>query len=266
MTPRLIVTDLDGTLLDADHDLTADTIATLRKLSEQGHHLAFASGRHFRDMLVFRERLGVPVHVISTNGAYLHDHDDGLVAARHVDRELVRDLIALPRQAGVRLNLYHDDEWLIDAEAPHLLALHAHTGFGYRVAEPDELDGERVGKVLYIGEPQHVAALETEIRRRHGERLHLTYSMETSLEIMAGGVNKGTALASLLDALGLEAEACLAFGDNLNDVEMLTLAGEAHVMANAHPELRGRVPKARLIGHHTNGAVAKWLHERFKLS
>jgi hydroxymethylpyrimidine pyrophosphatase-like HAD family hydrolase len=151
MTPRLIVTDLDGTLLDADHDLAPDTIATLRTLSEQGHHLAFASGRHFRDMLVFRERLGVPVHVISTNGAYLHDHDDGLVAARHVDHELARDLIALPRQAGVRLNLYHDDEWLIDAEAPHLLALHAHTGFGYRVAEPGELDGERVGKVLFIG-------------------------------------------------------------------------------------------------------------------
>lgn len=265
MTPHLIVSDLDGTLLGADHDLDPDTVETLRALAEAGHHLAFASGRHYRDMLAYRERLGVPVHLISTNGAYLHGPDDRLLVARHLEAGLARELIALERHHGVRLNLYREDDWLIDAEAPELLALHAHTGFGYRVADPETLDGEGVGKVLYIGEPHQVAELETVIRARHGERLHLTYSMATSLEIMAGGVNKGTALASLLDTLGLAPEACLAFGDNLNDTEMLRLAGEAHLMANAHPDLPGRVPAAKPIGHHAQAAVATRLRERFGL-
>ncbi|TLF51899.1 Cof-type HAD-IIB family hydrolase [Halomonas urmiana] len=265
MTPRLIVSDLDGTLLGADHDLHPTTVETLRALAGRGHHLAFASGRHFRDMQRFRERLGVPVHVISTNGAYLHDPEDRLVASRHLDASLARELIALPRHPEVRLNLYHDDEWLIDAEAPGLLALHAHTGFGYRVADPAERHGEGVGKVLYIGDPGEVRRLEATIRARHGERLHLTYSMDTSLEIMAGGVNKGTALATLLDSLGLGREDCLAFGDNLNDTEMLTLAGEAHVMANAHPALADRVPEAAGIGHHDRQGVAERLRARFDL-
>ncbi|GHE20069.1 Cof-type HAD-IIB family hydrolase [Halomonas urumqiensis] len=265
MTPRLIVSDLDGTLLDADHDLAPDTVETLRALSAQGHHLAFASGRHFLDMQAFRERIGVPVHVISTNGAYLHDPEGQLVTARHLEVELARELIARPRHPDVRLNLYRDDDWLIDAEAPELLALHGHTGFGYRVACAEELDGIGVGKVLYIGEPSEVNALERAINAEYGEQLHLTYSMTTSLEIMAGGVNKGAALAALLESLGVAPEHCLAFGDNLNDTEMLNLAGEAHVMANAHPALGERVPGGRRIGHHAEGAVAAWLRERFEV-
>jgi Cof subfamily protein (haloacid dehalogenase superfamily) len=266
MTPRLIVSDLDGTLLGADHDLADQTLDTLRDLAERGHHLAFASGRHFRDMLVFRERLGVPVHVISTNGAYLHDPDDRLVTARHLDADLARALIDLPRPASVRLNLYREHDWLIDAEAPQLMALHAHTGFGYRVAEAHELDGEGVGKVLFIGDPAEVQRLEARVREHHGDTdLHLTYSTASSLEIMGGGVNKGAALAALLASLGLTTADCLAFGDNLNDIEMLSLAGEAHVMANAHPELADRVPAAMPIGHHAQCAVARRLRERFGL-
>lgn len=265
MLPHLIVSDLDGTLLGADHDLHADTIATLRALAEQGHHLAFASGRHYRDMLAFRERLGVPVHMISTNGAYLHAPDDQLLHARHLATEHARELTALSRPAGVRLNLYQDDEWLIDAPAPELLALHAHTGFGYRVVDPALLDGQGVGKVLYIGDPEHLAELEADILERLGEQLHVTYSMTNSLEVMAGGVNKGAALSALLSSLGVDRQRCLAFGDNLNDSEMLTVAGEAHVMANAHPALAGRVPMARRIGHHAESAVARQLQERFCL-
>ncbi|MDR5905008.1 Cof-type HAD-IIB family hydrolase [Franzmannia qiaohouensis] len=265
MPPHLIVSDLDGTLLGADHDLHPDTVDTLRALAERGHHLAFASGRHYRDMLAFRERLGVPVHLISTNGAYLHAPDDQLLHARHLAAEHARQLIALERPAEVRLNLYQDDEWLIDAPAPGLLALHAHTGFGYRVVEPALLDGQGVGKVLYIGDPAHLAELEAGIAARIGDQLHVTYSMANSLEVMAGGVNKGQALLALLERLGVAPEACLAFGDNLNDTEMLSVAGEAHVMANAHPGLAGRVHGARVIGHHADTAVARLLRDRFAL-
>lgn len=262
MSPQLIVTDLDRTLLNADHDLDPRTIETFQALAERGHHLAIASGRHYRDILPLRERLGVAAHIISTNGAYLHGPDDAVLASQHVPEALARELIALERPAGMRLNLYRDDDWLIDAPAPELLALHAHTGFGYRVADPDEFDGIGVGKVLFMGEPASLAAIEEAVEARYGAALHLTYSLPGSLEIMAGGVNKGTALARLLKRLGLSPEACLAFGDNLNDTEMLELAGQAFVMDNAHPALPGRVPRATRIGHHDDAAVAMTLRER----
>jgi hydroxymethylpyrimidine pyrophosphatase-like HAD family hydrolase len=107
--------------------------------------------------------------------------------------------------------------------------------------------------------------MEAQVRERHGDRLHVTYSTANALELMAGGVNKGSALASLLSRLSLGPEDCLAFGDNLNDSEMLALAGEAHIMANAHPELSSRVPGARSIGHHAENGVAECLRRRFSL-
>ncbi len=266
MQPHLIVTDLDNTLLNAEHDLDELTIETFQALADRGHHLALASGRHFHDIAVFRQRLGVPAYILSTNGAHLYAPDDSLIAEQWVPAELVRALIELPRDAEIRLNLYTGDEWLIDAPAPDLMALHAHTGFGYRVADLTAHDGTGVGKVLCIGDPAALAALEQRINDTLGARLHVTYSMANSLEIMAEGVNKGATLERLLARLEIPIDRCLAFGDNLNDAEMLALAGHGFFMENAHPELAGRIPGAVRIGHHHPSGVAQRLREFFELS
>ncbi|WP_136067181.1 HAD family hydrolase [Modicisalibacter radicis] len=266
MDPHLIVTDLDNTLLNARHDLDALTIETFQVLAAQGHHLALASGRHFHDIRAFRRRLGVPAYILSTNGAHLYAPDDSLIAEQWLPAELVQALVELPRDAGIRLNLYTGDEWLIDAPAPELLALHAHTGFRYRVEDLEVHDGRGVGKVLCIGDPKALAVLEQRINDSLGTRLHVTYSMADSLEIMAEGVNKGATLERLLAHLDLPAERCLAFGDNLNDAEMLALAGHGFIMENAHPDLPGRIPGAMRIGHHHPSGVAQRLREHFKLS
>ncbi|WP_085917376.1 Cof-type HAD-IIB family hydrolase [Halomonas sp. CSM-2] len=265
MTPRLIVSDLDGTLLGSDHRLHDETVDVLRQLHGQGHHVALASGRHYHDMRVFRDQLAIPAHLISTNGAYVHDPQDTLLAANHVAPEHAQTLIDLPRPPQVRLNLYRESGWHIDAEAPHLLSLHASTGFRYDVVPPAQMDTNGVGKVLYLGDPAALKRLEAQAQEAHGDALHITYSTVDSLEIMARGVNKGVALSSLLERLGLTVADCLAFGDNLNDTEMLDLAGEAQVMANAHPALSDRVTGAKRIGHHGEAAVAQWLRERFAL-
>ncbi|ABE58583.1 MULTISPECIES: Cof-type HAD-IIB family hydrolase [Chromohalobacter] len=266
MQPHLIVTDLDNTLLNAEHDLDELTIETFQALAARGHHLALASGRHFHDITAFRRRLGVPAYIMSTNGAHLYGPDDSLIAEQWVPAELVRALVELPRGADIRLNLYTGEEWLIDASAPELKALHAHTGFHYRVADLEAHDGRGVGKVLCIGDPEALAALEQSITETLGTRLHMTYSMAHSLEIMAEGVNKGATLERLLAHLGLPAARCLAFGDNLNDAEMLALAGHGFVMENAHPDLPRRVPDAIRIGHHHPNGVAWQLRDFFSLA
>ncbi|KXS38376.1 HAD family hydrolase [Modicisalibacter tunisiensis] len=265
MDSHLIVTDLDNTLLDDTHALDRFTIDTFRELDARGHHIALASGRHYHDIAAFRRHLGVPAYILSTNGAHLYAPDDTLIAEQWVPAAQVRRLVDMPREADVRLNFYTRDAWLIDAPAPELLVLHASTGFGYRVADLAAHDGEGVGKVLCIGRPESLARLEAAIRDALGEALHVTYSMADSLEIMAAGVNKGTALQRLLAHLALPAERCLAFGDNLNDTEMLALAGHAFVMDNAHPALTGHVPHAERIGHHHPDGVARRLRDFFAL-
>lgn len=265
MTPRLIVSDLDGTLLGSDHRLHADTIEVLRTLVKHGHQLVLASGRHYIDMRVFRDQLAVPAHLISSNGAYTHDPDDQLLDANHVDPQQAAFLIQLPRPDSVRLSLYLDDAWYIDAESPSHLEMHAATGFVYQVVPPEKMPTEGIGKILYGGHPDVLFKIETAIREFSDGSLHVTYSTSDSLEIMAGGVNKGVALSALLKRISIAPEHCLAFGDNLNDVEMLSLVGEPHFMLNSHPEMAGHLSAARQIGHHGEAAVAVLLRERFGL-
>ena len=265
MTPRLIVSDLDGTLLGRDHRLHADTIDVLRTLVKQGHHLVLASGRHYADMRVFRDQLDVPAHLISSNGAYTHDPNDQLLDANHIAPQQAAALIKLLRPDSVRLSLYMDSAWYIDAEAPSYLEMHAATGFAYQVVPPEQMPTQGIGKILYGGAPDELAKIETLIREFSDDSLHVTYSTSDSLEIMAGGVNKGTALSALLKRIAVAPENCLAFGDNLNDVEMLSLVGEAHFMINSHPEMAGRLSAAKQIGHHGEAAVAQLLRERFGL-
>ncbi|WP_342594007.1 Cof-type HAD-IIB family hydrolase [Salinicola lusitanus] len=265
MSQYLIASDLDNTLLNAEHRVDALTRDTLRTLSARGHVIALASGRHYHDIAAIRRQLDIPAWIISSNGAHVHDAEDGVVSDTLVPTALVRALVDLPRPASVRLNLYTRDRWLIDAEAPELLPLHAMTGFTYQVDEMDDLDNEHVGKVLYIGEPALLKPLELILRERHGEALHITYSAANSLEIMQRGVNKATALSRALKALDLPTGRALAFGDNFNDVEMLTLAGHAYVVSNAHPAVIDQLPHATTIGAHHESAVAHALREFFAL-
>ncbi|MGC3874016.1 Cof-type HAD-IIB family hydrolase [Halomonas sp. GXIMD04776] len=265
MSPHLIVSDLDNTLLNAEHTLDPLTIETFQALAARGHYLALASGRHFHDIREFRRRLGVEAYILSANGAHLYAPNDALIAEQWVPGEQVRELIRMPRDTDIRLNLYTVDDWLIDAPAPQLLALHAHTGFGYQVADLHAHDGEGVGKVLFIGDPEKIAALEAGIHTGMSSSLHVTYSMANSLEIMAEGVHKGGALKRLLRHLDLPPSSCLAFGDNLNDAEMLSIAGQGFVMANAHPELSRRVPQATRIESNRQSGVARRLRLHFDL-
>ncbi|MCM2971215.1 Cof-type HAD-IIB family hydrolase [Larsenimonas suaedae] len=263
MTPQLIVTDLDNTLLDSQHALDPLTVETFQALEAKGHHLAIASGRHVEDIREVRRQLGVSAHIISTNGAYLHAPDDQLVFERPLDAALASALIGeLDVPGDVRVNVYTADHWWIDAESPNLLAFHESTGFSYRVGDLAALEGQHVGKVFFIGEPRLLAALETELRARFEAQVHITYSLPNSLEVMAKGATKGSALEALLDRLSLPASACLAFGDNLNDYEMLSVAGQAHLVSNAHPHLFTALPEVTVIGDHSDAAVARTLKAR----
>ncbi|WP_110687955.1 HAD family hydrolase [Salinicola aestuarinus] len=266
MRQHLIVSDLDSTLLNAEHRIDDLTRETLRKLSAQGHVIALASGRHYRDIALFRRRLEIPAWLISSNGAYVHDPEDNLVSEALVPPTQAEALTALPRPRDVRLNLYTRERWLIDAEAPALLKLHATTGFTYEVADlAAAAVGEPVSKVLYIGEPSALAPIEQTLRERFAESLHVTYSAADSLEIMGQGVNKAMALTRVLAALDMEPTQTLAFGDNFNDVEMLTLSGHAFVVDNAHPRVIDQLPQATRIGAHNELGVARALRAFFDL-
>ena len=168
----------------------------------------------------------------------MHAPDDTRIYADDLPPAAVRRLVQ-PEIAGahgrVIVNLFADQEWLIDREAPELLRHHQDSGFSYDVTDLQRHDGAGIAKALYIGETADLAAVAANLQREFGDALYVTYSLADCLEVMTSNVSKGRALKVVLDRLGVDAARCVAFGDNMNDIDMLETAGHPFMMNNANP-------------------------------
>ncbi|EXJ15908.1 Cof-type HAD-IIB family hydrolase [Imhoffiella purpurea] len=263
---RLIVCDLDGTLLNAEHRLGERSRAVLRAVQDLGVQVLLASGRHFQDIRRIAERIGTRGGLISSNGAAAHDDLGRLTHCRPIDRNCLPFLLRDPIFERAHVNLYRVDDWLVETPKPHLLHYHRDSGFAYQVADFDALETDPILKLFYYSEDSdYLESLEHQILRRHGDRLSTTYAMPLVLEVMAKGVSKGATLKNQVDRLGLNASDVIAFGDGRNDLEMLRYAGTGILMANADPALREALPDLESIGSNAEEAVADYLQNLFAI-
>jgi hydroxymethylpyrimidine pyrophosphatase-like HAD family hydrolase len=93
--------------------------------------------------------------------------------------------------------------------------------------------------------------------------VNVSFSTVTCLEVMAGGVSKGHALEAVAKMLGYSLKECIAFGDGMNDAEMLSMAGKGCIMANAHQRLKDLHPELEVIGSNVDDAVPHYLRKLY---
>ena len=262
---QVIASDLDGTLLDADHTVDQFTATTLRELEARGVPIVLATGRHYCDVRGIRDVLGVRAYLVTSNGARVHDPDNRLMHKEDIDPAVARQLMQPDFSTGTHLNAYLDEAWLAEEHADWLAELHQDSGFTFDVVDLRNHSGEGIGKILYIGEHEHLLGLEARLAEQFGNTLYVTFSMPDCLEVMAPTVSKGHALQVVLDELGIPAAHCVAFGDGLNDIFLLKTAGFPFMMGNAAPRLIATLPDVPRIGNNSEAAVAHKLRELFEL-
>jgi Cof subfamily protein (haloacid dehalogenase superfamily) len=264
----IIATDLDGTLLNSDHQVDPFTVETVRELEARGVRFIIATGRHYRDVVGIRKVLGIDAYLITSNGARIHAPDNERIYARDIAPAAVRRLVQ-PGLAGserVIVNLFADDAWLIDRHAPELLAFHQDSGFDYDVMDLREHDGENIAKVLYIGEQDDLKVTAANLEREFNDSIYVTYSASDCLEVMTSDVSKGRALRFVLDRLDIDTAHCVAFGDNMNDIGLLETAGRPFMMNNANPALIKRLPNVPRTGNNFEAGVAHQLRALFGMT
>lgn len=232
--PRLVATDLDGTLLDDDGILSERSQDVLRRVQELGVRVVIVTARPLRwmDELWARVGGGRGVGIVS-NGAITYD-----IGSREVlDHHGIPPEVGLPMVEAIR------------AAAPGTaIALECLGGFRHEPAYVDlhpTPPDMRVGDLAEIwDEPavkvlaQHLTLDPADFRARVidavGELATPTWTTDRLMEISAVGVTKGGALAALCERLGVGAGEVVAFGDMPNDVPMLTWAGTSYAVANGH--------------------------------
>ncbi|MGP3969847.1 Cof-type HAD-IIB family hydrolase [Streptomyces sp. 6N223] len=248
--PRLIATDLDGTLLHDDKTVSDRTVAALAAAEEAGIEVIFVTGRPARWMDVVSEHVHGHGLAICGNGAAVVDLHRGneLVEVRALDRAaglaIVRSLrLAAP---GVSFAVERTDAFRFEPRYPRL---HDQRGQPSEVAEAEKLLGAEAGTTPVLKllahhttlDPDGFLALAREVAGGHGE--FTRSSPSALLEISGRGVSKASTLARRCARRGIRREEVVAFGDMPNDLEMLGWAGTAYAMANAHPDVLAATPR-----------------------
>jgi Cof subfamily protein (haloacid dehalogenase superfamily) len=241
MSPfRLVVADIDGTLLTRAREITPGVLAAVRAAQANGVRVCLATGRIWLSARQYFERLGADPPAILYNGGLVYDFRTGSVLRRtHLDYEHARAVLEILREVPeVQPHLYAGDR-------VYTGRVNALTD---RYRRKDSVQVEEVGdlvaflprdpmKILIIGARPDLERAVARIRTIPMP-INTVFSEETYLEILPVGSSKGVALEFVAAYLAIPLSEAVAVGDNLNDLEMLRAAGLGVAMGNAPDALK----------------------------
>lgn len=236
---KLLVTDLDGTLLDENHRINDETLQLLREFESFGYGITFATGRSIPAALPHIERARIRLPVILFNGCMIFDTIALKPLKLHtMSRSRVTSILkALPKNVSILVfsgnNIYA------------LNPVEALEGYLRRDGiECEFVDGVHditlndVIKIIFVGSKERLDELFEELSTRKKDGVSIVRSESDLIEILPGGVNKGTGLEELAELLSVNLSDVIAVGDSMNDIEMIQRAGLGVAVGNAQEEVK----------------------------
>lgn len=232
MNNKIVFFDIDGTLLDHDKKIPASTKEAVRTLQENGVHVAIATGRApfmFEDI---RKELNIHNYV-SFNGQYVVFEDE-VIYKNPLHADALHQFTTFAKQEGYPL-VYLDGE---DMKATVDYHDYIHEGFGslhmdHPVYEPSFYENRDIYQTLVFCKVGEEEKFIHDYSKFHFIRWH-AYSMD----IIPKGGSKAKGIEKFIERLGFKREQVYAFGDGLNDLEMIEMVGTGIAMGNGEEELK----------------------------
>jgi Cof subfamily protein (haloacid dehalogenase superfamily) len=243
--PLLIASDVDGTLLDDDENVTPRTRAAVHAAVAAGAHFVLATGRPPRWVPQVVEALGIAPMSVCANGAVIYDSaTDRILSARTLSPDVLAELAEVATRVipGSGLAVERVGRSAHDAATPQFVSS---PGYEHAWLNPDntevsfeDLLSAPAIKLLIRKAGARSADMFATLSKHIGIQGDMTYSTNNGLiEVLPLGISKATGVAELAGPLGIAAGDVVAFGDMPNDVPMISWAGLGVAMGNAHPEV-----------------------------
>lgn len=236
---KLIASDIDGTLVrDGGHELNPEILDVILKLRKKGIQFAAASGRQWASIESIFEPIKEKVFYLSDNGAYVGCHGRNLFL-NTIDRDTVAEMV---------LDIRQSEDLDIMVSGPDVIYLETKNrqfidwmlnGYQYRVKLVDDLTkvNDQFIKVS-VYRKDHVEKATVFLREKYQDRFKIAISGDMWMDCMKPGVSKGQAIKLLQESLDIKKEETMAFGDQLNDIEMLTQSYYSFAVGNARSEVK----------------------------
>jgi Cof subfamily protein (haloacid dehalogenase superfamily) len=232
---RLLLADVDGTLVTKDKVLTPRALAAVRKLRAGNIGFAITSGRPPRGMQMLIEPLGIDTPIAGFNGGLWVNPDLSIIEARVLPCEVASKTVAMLAEAGLDVWVYSGEDWLVhNAGAPHVAREQWTVKFPPKVT--DDFTGALGAAVKIVGisdDLPRVEAAEKHVQEALGSQASAARSQPYYLDVTHPEANKGFALSYLAKKLGIPETAIATIGDQPNDTLMFRKSGLSIAMGNA---------------------------------
>lgn len=235
---RLLITDMDGTLLNGKHLVSPENNSALRRFTEGGGLFTLATGRMDKTVRPYLADLPVNAPGIIYNGAAICDFSKSIILWHNClpdsITEIAQSILGHFPDIGIQV-CYGGDIYFV-SENEETEKHRFREGFTPIISTLDRVPKPWY-KILLAWEPKNLVQVEALLREIGGD-FRTVYSEPQFLEILNSGVSKGHALNRLIELPGLQGLKVTAMGDNLNDLEMLREADIGIATGNAHKLLR----------------------------
>ncbi len=256
---KLVVSDLDGTLLDTKSQITDYTKAAVKKLVDNGIEFAIATGRGRASAVRLKKDIGLDIYLICNNGANIYDKKEKSIFEKIIDKKTSQEIINLLRDRKIAYNGFIDDDFYRDE--------YDKTDYSERIDFIEHIlldieDCPALHKIIIVEDPDIILKINKELREKFSDVVEITISDPECIDIVPKECSKGNALKVIAQQMGIDMKRIMAFGDGENDLDMLRKVGHPVAMENAQEivkkEINNTAPK------NIENGVALYLEEFFK--
>lgn len=270
MEYKLLVLDVDGTLLNSNREMSERTIKTLKKVQQNGVRIALATGRPTYGVLPYAKAIDLDFndgYIISYNGAKVLEASTGkILFERTIDPKMVPYLEKQAERGGCVLAFYENDEVVATDTSNHHIVDEAQMN-NMALRQVDSISEAMEGLkddtklwptevILVNDDEQMLTGLEEYLQRHLNGVMDTIHSNPYYLEIVGYQVGKSHAMSALVQKLGISMKEVLAFGDGRADINMLQMAGTGIAMGNAPEEVKRCADYITLSNDEDGAAIA----------
>jgi Cof subfamily protein (haloacid dehalogenase superfamily) len=243
--PKIVFIDIDGTLLNGHHHISDETSKAITEATERGIKVILATARPYYGADIFRKQLRLKTPIICFNGGLIIDELGKVLVDHKIEAEQAQLLTDIATELEVNL-IYLDYERSYALKNDQWLAMEEELtdkkseilSFDQIVASWSERNSSGPNKIMAVGPPDQISALELKIKSVVGNELTVNISHPSYLENTNALASKQQGAAFLLDRFGFKNHEMVAIGDSFNDIDMLRFAGTGVAMGNAHEKVK----------------------------
>jgi Cof subfamily protein (haloacid dehalogenase superfamily) len=235
---KLIVFDVDGTILQLHHELDPFTQSMLLDLKDMGFGITLATGKNMKSTRAVAEKLQIELPLVLSNGCVLQSLDGTIHQKHYLSVDFLQQLIDECERMDIDLAIHINEDIFVKEVTDNLSILFEYGSPTLKaVGEWKTINGlfSKAYKCLVVdrNSREPLFELENRIRSKVGDSVAYCHTLTEMLEFMPEGVSKLTGIRVITEKMGISLQSVMAFGDGNNDTEMLAAVGFGAAVENA---------------------------------